>query len=169
MIENASESTVPTTSRIIIAPKNPCVSIKSARAGCSSRRTAHDAAERCGIRNARSTRSSGRSSTPYVESNSASIVKAQEVFEAAGVADRVVAVNADVRELPFSHEEVRRDHQHRRVRILPDPRGLGSRRVDLEVCILNTSVEGAGRARSRCNVRPSALLIFAPALQTSWT
>jgi SAM-dependent methyltransferase len=32
-------------------------------------------------------------------------VEAQEVFEAAGVADRVVAVNADVRELPFSGEE----------------------------------------------------------------
>jgi len=31
--------------------------------------------------------------------------EAQEVFEAAGVADRVVAVNADVRELPFSDEE----------------------------------------------------------------
>jgi SAM-dependent methyltransferase len=31
--------------------------------------------------------------------------EAQEVFEAAGVADRVVAVSADVRELPFSEEE----------------------------------------------------------------
>ena len=32
-------------------------------------------------------------------------VEAQEVFEAADVADQVVAVNADVRELPFSDEE----------------------------------------------------------------
>jgi ubiquinone/menaquinone biosynthesis C-methylase UbiE len=33
------------------------------------------------------------------------VEEAKKVFEASGVADRVVAVNADVRELPFSDEE----------------------------------------------------------------